>query len=29
VHVDGVPGAEVRNIVAQRRLIDEVQRVHR
>src|SRR4029078_1288187 len=28
VHIDGVAGAEVRDVVAQRRLIDEVQRVH-
>ena len=29
VHIDGVAGAEGRDVVAQRRLIDEVQRVHR
>jgi hypothetical protein len=27
--IDGVTGAEGRDVVAQRRLIDEVQRVHR
>jgi hypothetical protein len=29
VNVHGVAGAESRDVVAQRRLVDEVQRVHR